>query len=661
MENVPIYLDPSLISNFRYTDKYQKNPELIPLFHLIGRLNEENYSLSDNYFADITTEALEEAVKNEQEAEQRKKVEDKDKDINKYEDIFESTSNIDTDDVISGISELTTKTANEAEEGKDAFVDKLNDNKTINERIDDEETTETLKQKLEVAKKEEKNFQESKLSLISYLSTAVNEASLALDFISLLVSSVRPAAANSLMSPLLKSLVPPGSLNSDKIPSMSTNERSLVNPALISWKLASLEKCMKFVLKKEESLKRQVLKDIAYYKKLFDISYTKSDNNAIYNEVFFKLNEAEIGLKLGYTDSGSNFRKSIAVLKRNENSDVVDFKIQGHLDEKVVHVYVYKNQSDSQDVDGDIEMLDSSDLQAAKSSAANNDLILDSIAFDDCVNPNKSQDIKNEIIKGRNLVFEQELFYQIINEAKLLLPYDVLIISDDCVSIEFEDMSIHIKYKKPDIKIEKHSKSNDNKASYILNLFKLMLCRHHKTNLYNNLTVNPTVSNDVLLLRPLIGHINHERFVKKLVKCLVDLHKETLFKDISLSKLDYKKKNEKPISLLRTSQYDGAINNEVIDIQIIRNYKLKKCHNGDIFNKVTTPTKTLFTWVVYDRNDSTQNQNINLLVKTSSDSIYCDYLVNLTLIRGTREILNVNYSDLNEISKCLKWIYKNKL
>lgn len=50
----------------------------------------------------------------------------------------------------------------------------------------------------------QEQFRQLKASTVQSLNLAVNESSLALEFVSLLLSSVRPSAANASMSPFLK-------------------------------------------------------------------------------------------------------------------------------------------------------------------------------------------------------------------------------------------------------------------------------------------------------------------------------------------------------------------------------------------------------------------------------------------------------------------------
>jgi hypothetical protein len=102
----------------------------------------------------------------------------------------------------------------------------------------------------DVELKQDSNKQVSReelLRMVQYVSTfdpadlrtALEESSLAQDFISLLLSSARPAAAGASMSPTLKSAVPAASLGGSRIFPQQPGKQDL--SISIGWKKAALE------------------------------------------------------------------------------------------------------------------------------------------------------------------------------------------------------------------------------------------------------------------------------------------------------------------------------------------------------------------------------------------------------------------------------------
>lgn len=99
-------------------------------------------------------------------------------------------------------------------------------------------------------------FSTSLLYFQAYLRTAFEESSLAQDFISLLLSSARPAAAGASMSPTLKSAVPSGSLGGGRIfPQQSAKQDLSIS---IGWKKGALESTSQTLIAGADRIAQQI-------------------------------------------------------------------------------------------------------------------------------------------------------------------------------------------------------------------------------------------------------------------------------------------------------------------------------------------------------------------------------------------------------------------
>lgn len=155
-------------------------------------------------------------------------------------------------------------------------------------------------------------------SMIEHVDLALNESSLALEFLSLLLSSVRESAATASMSPFLRKTAPVGSLNSDKVPLVPHTHEEKTNAEILSrgWKLRSLNESR--LLLKE---KYMLLNEIMTKEHLYWSNIARHISN---KDVIFKMRDKNnrtrlLGIKYGYEDSGSNYRhdRGVAVLRNN--------------------------------------------------------------------------------------------------------------------------------------------------------------------------------------------------------------------------------------------------------------------------------------------------------------------------------------------------------
>ena len=120
-------------------------------------------------------------------------------------------------------------------EDKDNSVNSQNgtDHKT-NETGETDDNVETIMT--------QEQFVKRRRDMLEHINLAMNESSLALEFVSLLLSSVKESTGMSSMSPFLRKVVKPSSLNSDKIPYVAPTKKEYIELDILNkgWKLQSL-------------------------------------------------------------------------------------------------------------------------------------------------------------------------------------------------------------------------------------------------------------------------------------------------------------------------------------------------------------------------------------------------------------------------------------
>ncbi|KAI5966251.1 SRB4 [Candida pseudojiufengensis] len=379
----------------------------------------------------------------------------------------------------------------------------------------------------------QQKFNKQLFELTKSINNALNETSLSLDFVSLLVASVKPNVAKNTMSPHLSKLVKPSSLNSDKLivdetqtngtnngssihsHSMETNEVSQSTKIGQGWKVESINRITSMFKESSEDIQKQVLKEKNFWNM---VNTVLSNNEALFRMRDPANNARAIGVKYGYGDSGSDYYdKGMGLLRKDIETGEIKFHALSSIGNRVVDkIYKYIRVRILSKVEGDGDLI-----------------ITGQSSFKIELNDSKL-DLINDIEKARLFLFEEELFYQLINEAKLLITYNVTS-SSNKITLELDDHVIEIENMIYDESIEEEmskayqnvnasSSINNQKCQLILSYFKLMLCCFYKYNLKLKQKV-PTAltkwkqsNSHPLILRPFLGNLKHESYLTTVEK-----------------------------------------------------------------------------------------------------------------------------------------------
>lgn len=488
-------------------------------------------------------------------------------------------------------------------------------------------------------------FQKQKYELLAHINSAMNETSLSLDFISLLMSAVKPNITKSTISPHLSKIAPLGSLSSDRLyqdeeSQAQENKSALSNRSSgesvgIGWKYQSLSHVRSLFQSAVETLRQQV--DI-------EKSYWNMINKVLaHDEVLFRVRDPltgsrAIGVKYGFHDSGlSYFDQGLAVLRKDEQTGDLTFS----------PIMTGNNK---------LSMKSNKYTRVRILSKFDDDYMLTGQSvFEKSVLEEKSPHrIINEIEKARYFLFEDDLLYHLIREAKYLINYNVSIVSNKVV-IEIHDQVIEIEsvvfYENNEEELEnayqninEESSKNNGKAQAILTFLKLMLCCYYKYNLELKQKI-PTLftkwkqnNSHPLILRPLIGHIRHEINVKNMHTII-----NKIYKQLDPEEFTFDIKEDKYVNLRK----DGPIKNP--------------------FQKAVEKPLSTFR-VVLQRTKTKECLLVELEVTTGD--IFVNLVMNLNVSkygsmedleknqRGTN-VLQLTFTDIFEIEESLSWTVLN--
>lgn len=466
-------------------------------------------------FADITEQLLQDEIMNE------KGIEDNQLEIKDEEDQSEKMD-IDDDDKSTIRNDSNLNGFNEDEKSLEAT-----DNNKQSTDID------SMDRESKEVQMTQEQFTKMRKDMLEHINLAMNESSLAMEFVSLLLSPVRESTAVSSMSPFLKKTVSPGSLNSDKVRHLeqSLHDKLLLKVTNRGWKLRALNQSRTLLKENYLEISNSVKKEHDFWRKI---------SNSISNkDVIFKLrdrqtNKRSLGLKYGYEDSGSTYRhdSGTAILRANTDSDQLELvpftatRAPGNFrnKEKFIRIRLFTKLES----EGDYILSGESSLDKLFINHDNeNDL--------------KNEDIRLQISKLKFFIFEQELMHQLKKECAYLISYGVTVENEHKIVIELPNEKFEIEYLSlDDDSVVNHKqdapRANDKRADLILITLRMLLLVVYKKNLRQKLSAGGrknTISTekDILLIRPILGkmrHSNHKLLLKKIIKdCVLDVVKDT--------------------------------------------------------------------------------------------------------------------------------------
>ncbi|SMN20870.1 similar to Saccharomyces cerevisiae YER022W SRB4 Subunit of the RNA polymerase II mediator complex [Maudiozyma saulgeensis] len=412
-------------------------------------------------------------------------------------------------------------------------------------------------------------------TMVEQINTAMNESSLALETVSLLLSAVRENNAKSSLSPYLKRTIPMGSLNGDRVNNPPDIETQLQTIQFgVGWKLKSLDESRTILRDTAESLWSILAKEHSYWKMISEV-VTNSD-------VVFKVRERGsaqrvLGIKYGYEDSGSTYRldRGVALLRNNEELnklELVPFSGDSSRQSNSSSLH-NKSKSGNTATSGSIKnMIGGINATPAVTVPMINHVengindgshqsmkyflrvrIFTKIEYeDDYILSGESNvdpkfftmgTIRSQIHKFKDIIFEKELMYQLKKECSSLISYGVRIENENKITIELPQEKFEIELVSvAEDECEGGSLSNggtatrinDKRANLILITLRILLVVVFKKNLKRRLlpghlksvsshisTNNSSKSTDgLLLIRPILGTLRHQNYKTLLLRII---------------------------------------------------------------------------------------------------------------------------------------------
>ncbi|KAG7888427.1 hypothetical protein KL936_003639 [Ogataea polymorpha] len=457
-------------------------------------------------------------------------------------------------------------------------------------------------------------FKKVKQEIVNSVHSALNESSLSLDFVSLLISCVRPAAGSSSMSPHLKQHIKIGSLSSDKVDPPEDTEKLQFDTSKVGrgWKLESLERAAANLKSSSLRLKEEVEKEKNFWSGMVEVL----KSNEVITSMNIK-NSKEVCVKYGYGDAGSTYYdKGIGILKKDTTTGDLFFENSAPAKEekqdKVVNVRIYEKNGET------VNLIGESNVEQRLHSFK------------------EKKGVINDIAKARFFLFEEELFYQLLREAATLISLQVSA-EEDKIVIDLHDEIIEITEVPPE---EVHAPADlpsNERADLIQIYLRLMLYAEHKRNL-DQRNIPPLALDTeaqsapqtslLSLIRPIIVYNRHKRTLKSV---------RDVLESIILNHFE----NDRTKTKEHLAEH----------LNIINHCNEPSARSKDPFARVSTPPASILELATN-----------SLIVRVKLTSLFASAysVMNLTLQNQTGStVLDVTLNDVRELEDCLNWAIRN--
>ncbi|EAW09064.1 mediator of RNA polymerase II transcription subunit 17 [Aspergillus clavatus NRRL 1] len=375
---------------------------------------------------------------------------------------------------------------------------KIEEEKNKEYTIDDEEgegasvdldTTERLDQ-----------LYKKRAEITQFAMQAHMEAMFALDFISLLLSKYTPRQAETSMSAFLKQVAPLGSLTAELVNPPPKSEAAVRDAKAVSrgWRLQSFNAAADKLLKSAARLETEVASETRYWSEVLAVK------DKGWKVCRLPREGQALGVQYGFLEATPIFRdRGLAALRRSEDGGLILDKGLVPAKAKTVRVRV-KNRG----------------------------------VVTGCSKPYRSavqdsESIEGRILQARDTLYEEELFYELVREARIMGSQGV---STGQNLVQFsvsEDEEVLLDLVDPDVAYADDSETSLEHtvvADALAHSIRILLSYAHRQNRRRRTQPPPPLTQkrrhvpEYLLLRPTMAYLQHSFHVRWLESFLGDVY-----------------------------------------------------------------------------------------------------------------------------------------
>ncbi|EXJ96225.1 hypothetical protein A1O1_01351 [Capronia coronata CBS 617.96] len=362
----------------------------------------------------------------------------------------------------------------------------------------------------ETPQKRQERLWKSREEMLERLSYAQNEILCALDFVSLLISKQSVPAQHS-MSPALKDAVPAGTLAARVLPAkpLSSSVQRRLASASQGRRLASFRSTSIKLSTASSRLKIDAERETEYWAQIADLTASGWAVSRLPRD------SKAIGVHFGFPESAPQFRdRGFALLRQADDGAVILDKHPIQRKRKRLGVYVSRNNTKT------------AFFQARTS-----------------VQKAQPQSIGDQLTDMRDSLFEEELFYEVCREARIMANQGVTTRAD---SVDLEvtgGCQISLVFaEQHDSDVDATPDSDDHiVAEFVAVALRLLLNAAHQQNLVRRsqkpppMTLKSRPLPEYALIRLILTHLRHKAEATRFWKSCRDLAKPFLQAGIQVS------------------------------------------------------------------------------------------------------------------------------
>ncbi|KAL2826305.1 mediator of RNA polymerase II transcription subunit 17 [Aspergillus cavernicola] len=336
--------------------------------------------------------------------------------------------------------------------------------------------------------------------IIQFALQAHMETSFALDFVSLLLSKHNPRQAETSMSPFLKTAAPLGSLNSEIVNPPPRSDASLKDVKSVSrgWRLQNFNNAASKLLNAGSRLETEVVAETKYWDEVLAVKEKGWKICRLPRE------GQALGVQYGFLEATPIFRdRGLAALRRADDGRLVLDK--GLIPRKAQGVRVRVKHK------GHI-------AGCSKVYRPSQD----------------AESIESRILQARDTLFEEELFHELIREARILGSQGVTT-RQNLVQVpvcdEQEILLDLVDWDQDHAPEETASSERNVLADAIAHSIRILLTYAHRQNLHRRTQLPPPLAPkrrpvpEYQILRPIMAYLQHKSHIQWLESLLSDLRR----------------------------------------------------------------------------------------------------------------------------------------
>ena len=325
------------------------------------------------------------------------------------------------------------------------------------------------------------------------------EAMFALDFVSLLLSKYAPRQAETSMSAFLKQVAPLGSLNAEVVnpPPKSESAAKDVSAVSIGWRIQNFNSASSKLLNAATRLETEVTCETRYWNEVLAVKDKGWKICRLPRE------RQALGVQYGFLEATPVFRdQGLASLRRSEDGSLLLDK--GIIPTGFRYVRVRVKQG---------SRISSSTRPSAPASI-------------------DTETVEHRILQARDSVFEEELFHELVREARAMASCGVTT-RQDLIQIPASDgleILLDLVDKDEDTSAELESSNSDSLlADGLAHSMRILLAFAHRQNLHRRTQIPPPLAPkkraipEYHLIRPALAYFQHLSHVRWLETFLQDI------------------------------------------------------------------------------------------------------------------------------------------